>query len=85
MSTKSLGKQVKKTQAPLLDIIDSTASLGLMIKHKRTGLGMSLKRTALLCGISDKSLRQLERGENVTTQTLFKVTNILGLKVVLDG
>ena len=85
MSTKLLGKQVIETPAPLLDTIDSTTSLGLMIKHKRTSLGMSLKRTALLCGISDKSLRQLERGENVTTQTLFKVTNILGLKVVLDG
>jgi len=79
-----LGKQVKKTEVPDFEIIDTAISLGLVIKYKRTSLNMSLKRTSLLCGISDKSLRQLEKGENVTTETLFKIINTLGLKLRLD-
>lgn len=79
-----LGKQVKKTEIPDLQTIDNAISLGLAIKYKRTSLNMSLKRTSLLCGVSDKSLRQLEKGENVTTETLFKIINTLGLKIGLD-
>ena len=82
---KFLGKRVKQTPTPETNFIDNTTSLGLMIQHKRTSLNMSIKKTALLCGISDKSLRQLESGGNITTETLFKIINILGLKVRLDG
>ncbi len=85
MKTRFLGKQVKKMSPPAhIDKIDSVEKMGEMIKYKRTNLGLSLKKTALLCGISDKSLRQLENGGNVKIETLFKVINILGLKVTID-
>ncbi|MDQ7044532.1 MAG: helix-turn-helix transcriptional regulator [Sulfurimonas sp.] len=85
MSTKIfLGMQVKQTVKPEYSFIDDTQILGKVIRHKRTSLGMTMEKTAQLCGVSSKSLSQLENGSNVRIDTVFKILNILSIKIIID-
>jgi len=79
---KRKGKQVLPTEKPS-ELIQDTESLGKMIKYKRTQAMLTLERAALLCGVSEKTLRALESGKDVKTSTLIKVYKSLGLKMKL--
>lgn len=81
---KPAGKQVVTSKKPQSEIIKNLETLGEMIRYKRTKSKLSLKKTAQLCGISDKTLRALESGENVNTATLISIVTMLGLKLRLE-
>ncbi|WP_373000348.1 helix-turn-helix domain-containing protein [Sulfurimonas sp.] len=78
------GKKVIASQKPNDSSIKTLTDLGDMIKYKRTKSKLSIKRTAMLCGISDKTLRSIENGENANTSTIFTIINMLGLKLRLE-
>lgn len=78
------GKQVVISKKPENDLIKTLSNLGDMIKYKRTKSKLSIKKTASLCGISDKTLRSIENGDNTNTATLLIVINMLGLKLRLE-
>jgi len=78
---KTIGKQVIVSKKPENEIIKDLKTLGEMIKYKRTKSKLSIKKTAQLCGISDKTLRTVENGGNVNTSTLITIVNMLGLKM----
>ena len=80
---KSIGKQVIISKKPESEIIKDLKTLGEMIKYKRTKSKLSIKKTAQLCGISDKTLRTVENGGNINTLTLITIINMLGLKMKL--
>ena len=82
-TVKTAGKQVVVSKKPESEIIKDLKTLGEMIKYKRTKSNLSIKKTAQLCGISDKTLRTLENGGNVNTSTLVTIMNMLGLKMRL--
>lgn len=80
---KTSGKQVVVSKKPESEIIKDLDALGDMIKYKRTKSKLSIKKTAQLCGISDKTLRTVENGGNINTSTLITIVNMLGLKMSL--
>jgi len=80
---KTIGKQVVTSKKPQNETIKNLTDLGEMIKYKRTKSKLSIKKTAQLCGISDKTLRTLENGGNVNTLTLMTIINMLGLTMSL--
>ena len=80
---KTIGKQVVVSKKPQSESIKNLKTLGEMVKYKRTKSKLSIKKTAQLCGISDKTLRTLENGGNVNSSTLMTVVNMLGLKMSL--
>jgi len=80
---KTIGKQVIVSKKPKSETIKDLKTLGEMIKYKRTKSKLSIKKTAQLCGISDKTLRTVENGGNVNTSTLITIINMLGLKMSL--
>ncbi|PHQ55809.1 MAG: hypothetical protein COA30_06005 [Sulfurimonas sp.] len=82
-TTKIIGKQVVISKKPENEIIKDLTTLGEMIKYKRTKSKLSIKKTAQLCGISDKTLRTVENGGNINTSTLITIINMLGLKMSL--
>jgi len=78
------GKKVITSKKPDDDLIKTLSNFGDMIKYKRTKLKLSIKKTASLCGISDKTLRCIENGDNANTATLLIIINMLGLKLRLE-
>jgi len=80
-TVKTVGKQVITSKKPQSETIKDLKTLGEMIKYKRTKSKLSIKKTAQLCGVSDKTLRTLENGGNVNTLTLMTIINMLGLKM----
>jgi len=80
---KIKGKQVVPSKKPQSETIKNLTDLGEMIKYKRTKSKLSIKKTAQLCGISDKTLRTVENGGNINTLTLMTIINMLGLKMSL--
>ena len=78
------GKKVIASKKPDDSSIKTLANLGDMIKYKRTKSKLSIKRTAMLCQISDKTLRSIEKGDNANSSTLLSVINMLGLKLRLE-
>lgn len=80
----NVGKKVVTSEKPHDEFIKTLSNLGDMIRYKRTKSKLSLKRTASLCGISDKTLRSIEKGENANTASLLVVINMLGLKLRLE-
>jgi len=80
-TTRNIGKQVVVSKKPESETIKDLTTLGKMIKYKRTKSKLSIKKTAQLCGISDKTLRTVESGGNINTLTLITIVNMLGLKM----
>lgn len=73
------------TLKPVNDSINTLKELGEAIKYKRTSLGLSIKRTSLLCGISDKTLQSIEKGQESKFSTVLNLTKMLGLNFKIEG
>lgn len=79
------GKRVKKSEELEFVVISDEIRFGKLIEHKRTHLGLSLIKTASLCGISDRTLRKLESGsEGVRLSTALRVAKQLGIKIKFE-
>lgn len=78
--------KIKKT-IPLLNEGDplDPVLLGLYIKDRRVNAKMTQEVTALLCGVSKKTLIKIEKGGDVYFSTLMKVMNSLGIKLSIIG
>jgi len=53
------------------------------VRAARTGLGLSQGLLASRAGVSRPSVARLEAGEDVSTGTLSKISEVLGLKLTL--
>lgn len=73
------------THKPVKNSINTLKELGEAIKYKRTSLGLSMKKTSLLCGISDKTLQSIEKGHESKFSTVLNLTNMLGLNFKIEG
>ncbi len=72
------------TLKPGNDSINTLKELGEAIKYKRTSLGLSIKRTSLLCSISDKTLQSIEKGQESKFSTVLNLTKMLGLNFKIE-
>lgn len=75
------------SKKPLLRIDEGLdpVALGLYIKERRVNAKMTQEITALLCGVSKKTLIKIEKGGDVYFSTLMKVMNSLGIKLTVIG
>jgi predicted transcriptional regulator len=82
---KKTTRGVVISDKPLDNQITTLEELGKSIKYKRTSSGLSITKTALLCGISDKTLQSVERGDDCKFSTALKLTKMFGLKLNIIG
>lgn len=67
-------------------IIDSSQTLGEMIRNKRKSLGMTLQMAAPMCGVSVKFLQALETGKStVQFDKALQVARHFGIKIMAQG
>jgi HTH-type transcriptional regulator / antitoxin HipB len=63
--------------------IDSSQSLGVLIRNKRKSLGMTLQMAAPICGVSIKFLQALETGKpTVQFDKAIQVATHLGIQLI---
>lgn len=69
-----------------LDVSGDLVDLGLSIRAIRLNAGFTQRRLAGECGISEKTLKNVEKGSPSSVAVLFKILRRLGvLDCVLDG
>ncbi len=79
-------KNIIPTQAPLESTINSAVRLGVLIRAKRTALGMRVSDCAALCGIGINTLSRIENGNpNTTVGSVFSVLKGLGITLHFDA
>lgn len=67
---------------PQAQFISDAHVLGLLIKAKRTAMGMKLADCAALCNVGINTLSRIENGnENCTLAATFAVLQGLGIKL----
>ena len=67
---------------PQAQFINDAHVLGLLIKAKRTAMGMKLADCAALCNVGINTLSRIENGnENCTLAATFAVLQGLGIKL----
>jgi transcriptional regulator with XRE-family HTH domain len=77
-----MARKVKASKIPDSAFIDSSLTLGELIKAKRTSMGIKLSDCAALCGIGINTLSRIENGnENCTLSATFAALNGLGIKL----
>ena len=65
-------------------IIMKIRDIGLFLSKRRKALGVNQRELALLCGVSEHALCNLERGAgNPTLKLVMAVTEALGLELDL--
>lgn len=66
-------------------ILMKTGEIGLFISRRRKALGVNQRELAVLCGVSEHALCNLERGVgNPTLNLVNVVAETLGLELKLD-
>ena len=66
-------------------ILMKTGEIGLFIARQRKALGVNQRELAVLCGVSEHALCNLERGVgNPTLNLVNVVAETLGLELKLD-
>ena len=67
-------------------ILMKTGEIGLFIARRRKALGVNQRELAVLCGVSEHALCNLERGAgNPTLKLVMAVTEALGLELNLKA
>lgn len=67
-------------------LIPDTRTLGRIIRERRRAAGLTTVRAAAMTGVSRRLLSELERGtrRNVGTQAVFRVLDLLGLRMDVE-
>jgi len=67
-------------------IVPDTRALGRIIRERRKATGLTTVRAAAMAGLSRRLLSELERGtrRNVGTQAVFRILDLLGLKMDIE-
>jgi transcriptional regulator with XRE-family HTH domain len=67
-------------------IVPDTRALGRVIRERRTAAGLTTVRAAAMAGLSRRLLSELERGtrRNVGTRAVFRILDLLGLRMDLE-
>ena len=77
-----MAKKVTSSKMPQAQFINDAHVLGLLIKAKRTAMGMKLADCAALCNVGINTLSRIENGnENCTLAATFAVLQGLGIKL----
>ena len=79
------GKQVIPSSEPKEEKVHTLVDIGAMIKYKRTMLGLSIKKTASMCNMSDKTLQSIEKGSESKTSNVLRLIMMLGLNMEIKG
>jgi transcriptional regulator with XRE-family HTH domain len=77
-----MAKQVVPTKQPENAVLTDAATLGVLIRARRTALKMKLEDCAALCGIGINTLSRIENGNpNCTLGATFAVLKGLGIQL----
>ncbi len=77
-----MAKKVVPTQQPENAVLTDAATLGVLIRARRTALKMKLEDCAALCGIGINTLSRIENGNpNCTLGATFAVLKGLGIQL----
>lgn len=64
--------------------MDSVTELGVELQRSRKKHGLTQEQLAELAGISERTLRSIERGAgNPSIEAVLSVANVLGLRIVV--
>lgn len=59
--------------------------IGLTLRRRRNFLGITQEDLAEISGISERTLRNIEKGQaNPELDTLIKICEVLGLEIIID-
>jgi transcriptional regulator with XRE-family HTH domain len=77
-----MAKKVVPTKHPNSIVLSDAATLGTLIRARRTALKMKLQDCAALCGIGINTLSRIENGNpNCTLGATFAVLEGLGIQL----
>ena len=77
-----MGKQVIQSDMPETNLILDPATIGKLIKAKRTAMKMKLEDCASLCNVGINTLSRIENGNpNSTLGATFSILKGLGIKL----
>lgn len=77
----NMSKKVKATKKPSYSC-DSIGTIGKIIEHRRTSLGLSRQEVANFSNINYRTLDGIEKGnKNSRIENLLNVVKMLGLKM----
>ena len=63
----------------------NTEQIGLTLRRRRNFLGITQEDLAEISGISERTLRNIEKGQaNPELDTLIKICEVLGLEIIID-
>lgn len=62
---------------------NAMSEIAQQVRAARTGLGLTQGMLAAKAGVSRPSVARLEASEDVSTDTLSKISEVLGLKLTL--
>ncbi len=77
----SSGKKVKAIQEPSFDEELTLKSIGQFIKARRTQEGLTTVEASMLCGVTTKTLNDIENGKDGKMSTILEIMNALGIKL----
>ena len=79
-----MARNITITPKPDLSQANSMATIGALVRHKRTMLGITLEDAASLCQLSKQAYNNVEKSlESVRVETLLKVLNALGIQLTV--
>ena len=80
-----MARNITITPKPDLSRANNMATIGALVRHKRTMLGITLEDAASLCQLSKQAYNNVEKGlESVRVETLFKVLDALGIQLTVS-
>lgn len=80
-----MARSITITPKPDLSRANNMATIGALVRHKRTMLGITLEDAASLCQLSKQAYNNVEKGlESVRVETLLKVLDALGIQLTVS-
>ncbi|WP_417664466.1 helix-turn-helix domain-containing protein [Pseudidiomarina donghaiensis] len=80
-----MARKITMTPKPDLSKTNDMTTIGNLVRHKRTTLGITLEDAASLCHLSKQAYSNVEKGlESVRVETLLKVLNALGIQLAVS-
>jgi transcriptional regulator with XRE-family HTH domain len=80
-----MARNITITPKPDLSETNDMTTIGNLVRHKRTALGITLEDAASLCQLSKQAYNNVEKGlESVRVETLLKVLDALGIQLTVS-
>lgn len=80
-----MAKKIMETPAPDLSGDISLKEIGQCIRHVRTSNGMTITDAALMLGMSNTTVINIEKGtEKISVKNLFKAIHAFGISLRIE-